>query len=121
MERRVLIAVFLSFLVLYAYQAYFVPATPQKPPATATGQQAATPTAATATAATPADPQPATPSSEPAAAVVSGEPSEREVVVETKTVQVVFSNRGGRVTHWRLKNYAGDNGMPVDLVPTGVP
>ena len=46
---------------------------------------------------------------------------EREIVVDTQTVQVVFSNRGARVLHWRLKDYRGDKGDPVDLVPTSVP
>jgi YidC/Oxa1 family membrane protein insertase len=31
------------------------------------------------------------------------------------------SNRGARIVHWRLKRYAGEDGEPVDLVPSGVP
>jgi YidC/Oxa1 family membrane protein insertase len=54
-------------------------------------------------------------------AVVNGESNEREIVVDTNAVQVVFSNRGGRVIHWLLKGYAGENGTLVDLVPSGVP
>jgi YidC/Oxa1 family membrane protein insertase len=50
-----------------------------------------------------------------------GESSEREIVVDTSTIQVVLSNRGGRVLHWRLKAFRDQSGNQVDLVPTDVP
>ena len=56
---------------------------------------------------------------EPAAQI--SEPSEREIVVETATSQVVLTNRGGRILHWRLKDYRDSAGALVDLVPSGVP
>ena len=56
---------------------------------------------------------------EPAAQI--SESSEREIVVETATSQVVLSNRGGRILHWRLKDYRDSAGALVDLVPSGVP
>ena len=37
------------------------------------------------------------------------------------TVQVVLTNRGGRVLHWRLKGFQDQSGNLVDLVPTDVP
>src|SRR6188472_131105 len=98
MERRVLIAVFLSFLVLYGYQALFAP--PPPPPASTTKESPARP-AGSPPAAT-AQPAPAQPS-EPAPALVTGDTSEREIVVETATVHAVFSNRGARIIHWQLK------------------
>ena len=54
-------------------------------------------------------------------APVEGEEREREIVVETSTVQVVLTNRGGRVLRWRLKAFQDQVGNPVDLVPTDVP
>jgi YidC/Oxa1 family membrane protein insertase len=45
---------------------------------------------------------------------------EREITVDTATVQAVFTNRGARLLHWRLKEYL-DQGEPLDLVPTAVP
>jgi YidC/Oxa1 family membrane protein insertase len=36
-------------------------------------------------------------------------------------VQAVFSNRGGRLLHWRLKDYRDSAGAPLDLVPSGIP
>jgi YidC/Oxa1 family membrane protein insertase len=123
MERRVLLAVFLSFLVLYGYQALFVP----PPPAPQTQTDAppgASPQGAGTTPATPAAPPaaaaPAVPDV-PAAAVVVGDASEREIVVDTATVEATLTNRGARILHWRLKNYRDGNGEPVDLVPSALP
>jgi YidC/Oxa1 family membrane protein insertase len=116
MERRVLVAVVLSFLVLYAYQALFVPPPPPAQQIQPSPNPAATPPPAAAapspSAAVPEQPQPE--------ALIS-EPAEREIVVETATVQAVFSNRGGRVVRWRLKEYRDGNGEPLDLVPSDLP
>jgi YidC/Oxa1 family membrane protein insertase len=123
MERRVFIAIILSFLVLYAYQALFVRPTPPSATAKATTASAAqtseaAPAAiASAAAATPALAAAATPEPE---ALVS-ETSQREITVDTATVQAVLTNRGGRVLHWRLKDYRDGRGQPVDLVPSALP
>ena len=119
MERRILIAVFLSFLVLYAYQALFVP----PPPSPSSQAPAAIPTAPPQ--AKPASPTPTTltpePPAEPAAASVVGETAEREIILETPTLSATLSNRGGKILHWRLKQYRDDQGEPVDLVPSAIP
>lgn len=115
MERRIFLAVFLSFLVVYAYQALFIP---KEPPPRPEPQ-----------AARPADPVPtAEPAAREAPLPASGarpivaEPREREIVLESETVRAVFTNRGGRIKRWLLKVYAKDaSGRPVDLVPTNVP
>jgi YidC/Oxa1 family membrane protein insertase len=122
MERRVFIAICLSILVLYAYQVYFLP--PLPPPSETAGPAAveapatATP-AATAAAPATAPAAPVTAADEPAA-LVSGL-VEREIVVTNGVVEAVLSNRGGRILHWRLRDYVDDQGKPVDLVPAGVP
>jgi YidC/Oxa1 family membrane protein insertase len=128
MERRVLIAVILSFLVLYGYQALFVPAPP--PPGSQAGQQA--PAAGGAPAAIPPSAAPSAAPSAPApaaaapAAPVPASPAtvtdtaERTIVVETATVEATLTNRGGRVLSWKLKEYR-DNGVPLDLVPSALP
>lgn len=121
MERRVLVAVFLSFLVLYAYQALLVP--PAPPPE----EQAARAPAPAAEAPGPGPgPRPAEPSAAEQAPVpqpesVLGDVAEREIVVETAKVEAVLSNRGGRLVRWRLKEYRDDGGEPVDLVPSSLP
>jgi YidC/Oxa1 family membrane protein insertase len=121
MERRILLAVFLSFLVLYAYQALFVPA---RPPSSSS-RPASTPSAPPGTPASP----PVVPPSETAAAAsaappvpaVVGDNIEREIAIDTPTVSATLTNRGARILHWRLKGYRDNEGQPVDLVPSGIP
>ncbi len=121
MERRVLLAISLSFLVLFAYQSYFAP--PAPPPAApgpagetapAGGANKSQPTpAGTQALSTPVAPvAPSTTS-----AVVMGEGEEREITVETRTIRAVFTNRGARLRHWVLKRYQNEAGQPLDLVP----
>jgi len=52
---------------------------------------------------------------------VVAETAEREIVVDTATVTATLTNRGGRVLHWRLKEYRDARGEPVDLVPSALP
>ncbi len=122
MERRVFVAILLAFIVLYGFQALFVP--PLPPPADPVAE-VPDPTTAPPPATTPipanGDRAGAPPAADAGPAAVTTEPGEREIVVETATVEAVFTNRGGRVLHWRLKDYPDDTGEPVDLVPTGVP
>ena len=130
MEKRVLLAVTLSFLVLAGYQYFFVkplPRTAQK--AAATASETPTAGAAPAQGAPPqpgnsAQPGPTTVSPvEPVADVEAlvTDSAERDVVVETPKIQAVFSNRGAELKSWHLKDYRDDQGHPVDLVPEGVP
>jgi YidC/Oxa1 family membrane protein insertase len=120
MERRVLLAVILSFIVLYAYQAIFVPPAPRRPaPATAAPPSPAN--QATVTSPVPVEPMPTPVVALPAVATVTGETGERDIVVDTTTVRAVLTNRGARLKSWQLKQYLGDGGKPVDLVPTSIP
>ncbi len=116
MERRVLLAISLSFLVLFAFQALFVP--PQTPPGNATPPEATRPTgiAPSGNVTTAAPILPATP-----APPIVGESAEREITVETQRVRAVFTNRGARVRHWILKEYKSEAGKPLDLVPESMP
>ena len=123
MERRVFIAVLLSFVVLYTYQTYFSPppATPGTPPPATTASPASNSTPASspaeASTTTPSAPAP----SEPEAVSVLGDSEAREVTVETPTARIVFSNRGARVVHWQLKRYRDSVEDMVDLVPSELP
>jgi YidC/Oxa1 family membrane protein insertase len=119
MERRVFIAVLLSFVVLYSYQTYFAPL----PPTTSGKPPASSAPAAAAPGATPGASVPADPAQPPAPEVKAlvGESAPREVTVETPTARVVFTNRGGRVVHWHLKTYRDSVSAMVDLVPSGLP
>ena len=120
MEKRVLIAVLLSFLVLYGYTALFPP--PKRPvaakPAAADIPTPAAPAQLSTAGGTEASPAPPL---EPAVSATVAEPAERSIVVETDVVRAVFSNRGGVITSWTLKKYPGADGKPVDLVPAALP
>ena len=126
MERRVLIAITLSFLVLFLFQRFVMPPAPA-------GRPAATPNAATpaASPSTPDAPKPVTSTPSTAAAAVPspavvalgaisvGGEAERTINVETTTVRAVFTNRGGRLVHWVLKGFRAEDGSEVDLIPGG--
>jgi YidC/Oxa1 family membrane protein insertase len=117
MERRVFVAILLSFAVLYGYQALFVP--PQRPAVDVVEKKEPVPAPTAAPAPVPA-PSPAVAEAPDPVAQIA-ETSDREIVVETATSQITLTNRGGRILHWRLKNYRDNKGGPVDLVPSEVP
>ena len=50
----------------------------------------------------------------PAAAATVSDTAEHEVVIDTKLVHAVFSNRGGVLTNWTLKKYTDTTGKQVD-------
>jgi YidC/Oxa1 family membrane protein insertase len=125
MEKRVLLAVFLSFLVLWLYQALV----PQPKPRTreelarteqsvpsATGGKSAleAPAGGAGTVAVPAEPTALPPA-------VVGDVAARDIVIETPLYTAVFSNRGAALTNWRLKHYKDQHGRLVDLIPAGLP
>src|SRR5262245_22095682 len=124
MEKRVLIAVILSFIVLYGYQAMFPPPKPSasRPP---TASQTTTPSTTTITPEAPAQASPGVPAgttrSASVAAAVVGDASERDIAVENANVQAVFTTRGGALRSWRLKKYHDSAGQPLELVPHTVP
>ncbi len=136
MERNVLLAIVLAFLVLYTWQAYVVKPAPK--PGTAAPVSGAAPS--TATANSPAQGAPASaaetapasnasaatgaaPAAVPSAsaAVIVGGTEEREVRVETRNVIAVFTNRGARLKSWRLKHYRNQQGEPQELVESDAP
>jgi YidC/Oxa1 family membrane protein insertase len=131
MERRVLLALFLSFLVFYIYQALVPQPTP--PEAAKTGQAAVGKTAATGApqgtpsgnaaagaaapspAAAPRQPTPAP--AVPTAETLVGATAEQKIRVETSRVVAVFTNRGARLESWQLKGYRNqESGAPLELV-----
>jgi YidC/Oxa1 family membrane protein insertase len=129
MERRVLIAVILSFAVLYGYQALFPP-----PPDAAKAAQsqadrktAPAPEAADKTAAAkPTGPQPASPTGlTPVKAdeAPSVPPSDagRDVVVDNAYVHAVFTSQGAALKSWQLKKYHDVNGKPLEFVAEHAP
>ena len=138
MQRRVLLAFFLSFVVLYAYQALFVPTPPNRgapgglPPAGDVArpfpadEPAATGGAATGIGSI-ADPTPPPVAPPAEAAVPEGEPvtaaaAVESIVVESDALRAVFTNRGAALVSWELRDYLDEiSGEPVDLVPRELP
>lgn len=114
MEKRVFLAIFLSFGILAVYQTYIVP-----PPAPVPLQTSAPQSAPALTpSATPAET--AAVAAELPAAVV-GDAVAREIVVETDAIRAVFSTEGATLRSWRLKNYFDAAGEPLELVPRELP
>jgi YidC/Oxa1 family membrane protein insertase len=122
MEKRVLLAVVLSFAVLAAYQAIFPPPKPPafQNPAMAPGATASGPASAAPASVGPADQQGAAAAPVEAPRAIVGAAREQDVVVENSAVTAVFTTRGGALKSWRLKKYRDGAGQPLELVPTAV-
>jgi len=127
MEKRVLLAVVLSFIVVVGFRALMPPPAPKPAvtaPASAPASSPNTAEAATSSIGeTPsqAAASPPAPASAPLAAATVAESSERDIVVTTNLVRAVFSNRGGVLKNWTLLHYADHEGKPADLIPAGLP
>ena len=121
MEKRVLLAIVLSFVVLYGYQAMFPPPEPVKPaPAAQTPGAPQGVTAGSQTGAT--TPAEATPVEQAAtASPVVGDTAEHDVTFENGSVRAIFSTRGGVIKSWRLKKYLNAAKEPLELVPQDAP
>ena len=111
-ERRLLLAVALSLLVVTAYQLLFQP---QAPRPGATPRPAATPPP------TPPPPSlaPGTPNVPRAAASpLVADDQERRVEVEGPDWSLALTNRGARLVSWRLSHYHDARGRAEDMVQT---
>jgi YidC/Oxa1 family membrane protein insertase len=120
MEKRVLLAVFLSFLVLMIYQSL----APAPPPASEQADRPVQPDSPTQPP-SPQPPQakvdtPAAPTATFAEPLVAGD-GEQDVVVESDAVRAVFTNRSAILKSWRLKRYLDAQGQPLELVPQQLP
>jgi YidC/Oxa1 family membrane protein insertase len=127
MEKRVFLAILLSFGVLAAYQAFFAPPpAPVTPPAAASvvtpgittpGQTLSTP-ATVAPGATPgAAPVEA---SHPTASPLVADDAAHDIVVETDSIRAVFTSAGATLKSWTLKRYP-EGGAPLEFVPRDLP
>ncbi len=135
MEKRVFLAIFLCFVVLAVYQAYFAPKPPDQPtpaPTEAAATPASTPTPSATPAVTPAatpaagaqaaaSTSRATTTPAPAAQALVADSAARDIVVDTETVHAVFTSAGATLKSWVLKKYRTEDGAPLDLVPPDLP
>ncbi len=123
MDRRLLLAVALTFLVMLLFQALSKKYAPQPPPAkTESSASAGQPGAAVPTQNSTQPTQIATANGATGAEAPASAPlqaaSESETVIENDVYRIVFTNRGGRVKSWVLKKYTDDKGGPLELVNT---
>ena len=129
MERQVLLAVFLSFLVLVIYQRWVGP--PAIPDDLVSTERVSTPAAAVGAI----DVEPAvngarvgitagdslSPVEVEEFELVVADERPREIVVESEFVRAVFANRGAKLVSWQIKGHKDDSGGPVELVPPETP
>ena len=118
MEKRVLVAILLSFVVLYVYQSLVVKPVPRPAAGASDGAASTTGSSTPASAAQPAPGTrtPPTPAAMPAATALVGDTSEHDVRVETRDVIAVFTSRGARLKSWRLKHYLDAKNEPLELI-----
>jgi YidC/Oxa1 family membrane protein insertase len=119
MEKRLIVAIVLSFLVLLGYQFLIVkPKQKAEMQAATTAETAAPPEAQTTSQAPPAgsETKPAAPVPAPQSLPAVSGSAEEEIVVETSLYRAVWSNRGAVLKSWALKKYLNDAKEPLDLV-----
>ena len=108
MEKRLILAIVLSFAILVGYQLLIVKPQQQKAQEAAPALMPAEPLAAKPLPA-PVSPEPAPPAASPAGEAPSPEAqaatAERDVRVTTPLYEAVWSNKGAVLTSWKLKNF----------------
>jgi YidC/Oxa1 family membrane protein insertase len=119
MEKRLVIAIVLSILVLVLWQALLVKK-PESGQRIEPAQTAATsgPAALEKAAPVPPKEEQAGPTAVPAAdlqPVASG--AEEKVVIDTSLYRAEWSNKGGVLLSWRLKKHKNDKKEELELVP----
>jgi YidC/Oxa1 family membrane protein insertase len=123
MEKRLLLAIVLSFLVLLLFQLVFVKKAPElKPPV----EQAAQAQKAVANPAPDNKPPekdahglaPAAQNPSNALKIKQLKASEKtEITISTSLYEAVWSNKGGVLESWKLRKHKNDENQDLDLVP----
>ncbi|MBI2089263.1 MAG: membrane protein insertase YidC [Deltaproteobacteria bacterium] len=120
MEKRALLAVVISILILILYQEWVARryGTPPPPPPEKASEKAAAPS--------PPSPRPRPKAEEIKALGAGGQPAAREIRVETDRYVAVFTNQGARLKSFTLKNYrasVAEKSPPFEMVSAapGVP
>lgn len=112
MEQRLLLAFLLMGLVLFLTPYFYkAPPPPPKTTAPAKSQTAPASSAAVSKAAEAGQAAPAVPM--PGQIEAS---SEQQFIIDTDIYRVTFSNRGGTLRSWILKNYKDRSGKPLELM-----
>jgi YidC/Oxa1 family membrane protein insertase len=114
MEKRLILAIVLSFLVLALWQMVFMKNKPQAEPQV----QTTIPVQAAEQAPPPAitEPQAEAPSVAAPLFEEAKAEAERQVVVETSLYDAVWSNRGASLRSWKLKEHLNEQKEGLELV-----
>ncbi len=111
-HRRLLVAFVLTFVIILITQPLLMKYVKKQQPAESQQAQQQPQAPAATPAAAPAQP-PAAPAS---TAGVRQAGSESETVIENDLYRITFTNRGGEVRSWILKQYKDDAGKPLEMV-----
>ena len=113
MDKRTLLAVILSLVVLIGWSYFFnTKPVPQKPVPVPSVQEVSPLQPESAGTPETSAPEPQLPREYTAGAGAEAS----DVVVETDLFKAVFSTEGAVITHWELKTYKDKNNMPVVLL-----
>ncbi len=129
-NRRFLLAIILSMLVLIVWGRFFAPEEPERSGQTAVGEQTPAetpstepervaeepPVATEGDVATGHQEEPESAGEMPADEVLEAAEGEREIVIDTATYRAELTNRGAQLVSFRLKEHANSQGEPLDLV-----
>ncbi len=114
MDKKALIAIVLSVLVVFIYQTYFAPPPPSKQPDKTIKETPAAPAARQAIT-----PAPGGKASAPAKAKPVAAPAvipEKEITVDTKLYKAVFTTKGGTLKSFKLKDYRKTPAKDAELI-----
>lgn len=114
MDKKALIAIVLSVLVLFIYQTFFVTPPPPKQQATASKEAPAAPVVKQDGVPVPERKAPA-----PAKAKPAAEPAimtEKEITVDAKLYRAVFTTKGGVLKSFKLKDYRKTPAKDSELI-----
>jgi len=118
MEKRLLLAIVLSFLILFLYQAFFAPKKPptpipQKTPVEINQELAQIPAKTLSDRKVPAE---AVEAKEPEDFEPTIEQREAKVTIDTSKYHAVWSSKGAVLTSWRLREHKDQNGEDLEIV-----
>jgi YidC/Oxa1 family membrane protein insertase len=121
MEKRLILAIVLSFAVLFGYQLLFQKKAVEAPAAPTATAETTTPASAAAVPGPAPDktaPDPKAPGAVSAAKPVAAA-GETKTTIDTPLYQAVWSNKGGVLLSWKLKKHLDEARKPLELVPKG--
>jgi YidC/Oxa1 family membrane protein insertase len=116
MEKRALIAIVISFLILVGWSYLFPPAKPpvEPPPAETPAATAGEPVPGPVITEVAPEAPPEAPADEVQALEAA---AEEEIVITNSLYEVTLSNRGGQARSWKLHAYTTSDGRSLELIP----